>query len=337
MAETNNTLTIKFDKETTLPLLDGLGKSAYAIAVAHGFKGDEQAWLDSLRGPKGDPGDKGDPLKFSDLTPEQLNALKGKKGDPGNPGSAEKAADLLKQKNVYLPDASVETVLAKLVELLGDTIQVSYKPIEYIQPLVGQSFIDLRGEPHFKVSVDGGEKRVFESDNMRVPIEPFGVANILVRYYDLADREVGSAEIKGADITTNANDTFEENNVRYALFGRKLEIDVTNFTGNRYIKLLGKWLVTQIDSVLIKTSKNVNVKTIEGSFRDNNNNTIGDIPIVVEKPQNVTFANSDNISFPIKIGTLQDGVNNVLFQSSRIEWSDSKHKYINTGSAVDHL
>jgi len=98
MAETNNTLTLRFDKDTTLPLLEGLGKSAYAIAVAHGFKGDEQAWLDSLRGPKGDPGDKGDPLKFSDLTPEQLNALKGKKGDPGNPGSAEKTADLLKQK-----------------------------------------------------------------------------------------------------------------------------------------------------------------------------------------------------------------------------------------------
>ena len=311
MAE--NTLILKFDKDTILPLFEG------------------------LRGPKGDagnPGETGKAFTYNDFTPEQLAALKGPKGDPG---SAEKAAELLKNKNVYLPDASVETVLAKLVELLGDTIQVSYKPIEYIQPLVGQSFIDLRGEPHFKVSVDGGEKRVFESDNMRVPIAPFGVANILVKYYDLADREVGSAEIKGADITANANDTFEENNVRYALFGRKLEIDVTNFTGNQYIKMFGKWLVTQIDSVLIKTSKNVNVVTMEGSFRDNNNNTIGDIPIVVEKPQNVTFANGDNISFPIKIGTLKDGVNNVLFQTSRIEWSDSKHKYINTGSAVDHL
>lgn len=345
----DNTLTLKFDeasavalaekvgKEIVLPIVEGAGKSAYAIAVAHGFKGSEQAWLDSLRGAKGDPGDKGDPFKFSDFTPEQLNALKGKKGDPGNPGSAEKAAELLKNKNVYLPDASVDTVLAKLVELLGDTIQVSYKPIEYIQPLVGQSFIDLRGEPHFKVSVDGGEKRVFESDNMRVPIEPFGVANILVKYYDLADREVGSAEIKGADVTTNANDTFEENNVRYALFGRKLEVDVTNFTGTNALKVLGKWLVTQIDSVLIKTSKNVSVVTREGSFRDTNNNAIGDIPVVVETPQKVTFANGDNISFPIKLGTLQDGVNNVLFQSSRIEWSDSKHKYISTGSAVDHL
>ena len=244
---------------------------------------------------------------------------------------------MLKQKNVYLPDASVETVLAKLVELFGDSINVVYKPIEYVQPLVGQAFIDLRGEPHFKVSIDGGEKRVFESDNMRVPIEPFGVANILVKYYDLADREVGSAEIKGVEVHSNADDTFEENNVRYALFGRKLEIDVTNYTGTNILKVLGKWLVTQIDSILIKTSKNVSPVTREESFRDNNNNTIGDIPIVVETPQKVTFANGDNISFPIKIGTLKDGVNNIRFHSSRIEWSDSAHKYINTGGAVDHL
>lgn len=337
MAETNNTLTLRFDKDTTLPLLEGLGKSAYAIAVAHGFKGDEQAWLDSLRGPKGDPGDKGDPFKFSDFTQEQLNALKGKKGDTGDPGSAERAAELLKQKNVYLPDASVETVLTKLVELFGDSINVAYKPIEYIQPLVGQEFIDLRGEPHFKVSVDGGEKRVFESDNMRVPIAPFGVANILVKYYDLADREVGSAEIKSAEIQTNANDTFEENGVRYALFGRKLEVDVTNFTGSNTFKVLGKWLVTEIVSVLIKTSKKVQPVTREDSFRDRNNNAIGDIPIVVETPQNVTFSNGDNISFPIKIGTLQHGVSGVMFQTSKIEWSDSEHKYINRGSAVDHL
>ena len=217
MAETTNTLTLKFDKETTLPLLEGLGKSAYAIAVAHGFKGSEQDWLDSLRGPKGDPGDKGDPFKFSDFTPEQLNALKGKKGDPGNPGSAEKAADLLKQKNVYLPDASVETVLAKLVELLGDTIQVSYKPIEYIQPLVGQSFIDLRGEPHFKVSVDGGEKRVFESDNMCVPIAPLELPISWLSIMIWPIVKLAVLKLKGADITTNANDTFKENNVRYAL------------------------------------------------------------------------------------------------------------------------
>lgn len=303
----DSTLTLKLDKDSIFNLLEGL-------RGPRGEKGE-----DGQRGERGEKGEQG---------------LRGPKGEPA---SAERAAELLKQKNVYLPDASVETVLAKLVELFGDSINVTYKPIEYIQPLVGQEFIDLRGEPHFKVSVDGGEKRVFESDNMRVPIAPFGVANILVKYYDLADREVGSAEIKGVEVHSNADDTFEENNVRYALFGRKLEIDVTNFTGTNSLKVLGKWLVTQIDSILIKTSKKVNPITREESFRDTNNNAIGDIPIIVENPQNVTFANRDNLATPIKIGTLQDGVSAVRFRSSRIEWSDSAHKYIGAGDVVDHL
>lgn len=303
----DSTLTLKLDKDSIFNLLEGL-------RGPRGEKGE-----DGQRGERGEKGEQG---------------LRGPKGESA---SAERAAELLKQKNVYLPDASVETVLAKLVELFGDSINVTYKPIEYIQPLVGQEFIDLRGEPHFKVSVDGGEKRVFESDNMRVPIAPFGVANILVKYYDLADREVGSAEIKGVEVHSNADDTFEENGVRYALFGRKLEIDVTNFTGTNSLKVLGKWLVTQIDSILIKTSKKVSPVTREESFRDTNNNAIGDIPIIVENPQNVTFANCDNLATPIKIGTLQDGVSAVRFQSSRIEWSDSAHKYIGAGDVVGHL
>ena len=305
----DNTLTLKFDKESILPLFEGL-------------KGPQ--------GPQGEPGPIGEP------------GPPGNPGPKGEPGSAKKAAELLKQKNVYLADSSVETVLAKLVELVGDTIKVSYKPIEYAQPLEGQPFIDLKGEPHFKVSVDDGEKRVFESDNMRVPISPFEVANILVKYYDLADREVGSVEIKGVEVHSNADDTFEENGARYSLFGRKLEIDVTNFKGNNAFKVLGEWLVTQIDSVLIKTSKNVSLPTKDGqddqySFRDKNNNAIGDIPIVVETPQNVAFSNREYMYKPIKIGTLQDGVSSVWFQTSRVEWDDSKHKYINVGDTVDHL
>ena len=107
MAETNNTLTIKVDKETTLPLIEGVGKSAYAIAVSHGFKGTEQEWLDSLRGPQGTqgvqgppgiqgppgppgvpgtPGKDGKPFTYDMFTSEQLEALKGPRGEQGPPG-----------------------------------------------------------------------------------------------------------------------------------------------------------------------------------------------------------------------------------------------------------
>lgn len=299
MAETTNTLTLKFDKETTLPLLEGLGKSAYAIAVAHGFKGDEQAWLDSLRGPKGDPGDKGDPLKFSDLTPEQLNALKGKKGDPGNPGSAEKAAELLKNKNVYLPDASVDTVLAKLVEILGDTIHVEFKQLEYFQPVAGQEFLDLKGEPHFKVSVNGGEKRVFESDNMRVPIKAFGEDDIRVSYFDLADHEVGTISIKGLESTT-ADETFTDaTGAEFARHGKKLILTLNDYNGDDF-NWLGKWSKADIETIEIKSNK---TKTLKDYSLDENR--YNGLTFIIKQPQNISFdVNSADLG-TVRISTLE--------------------------------
>lgn len=255
MAETNNILTLKFDKETTLPLLEGLGKSAYAIAVAHGFKGDEQAWLDSLRGPKGDKGSAEETAQILKKDGEFLKSVKGPKGDAG---SAEKAAELLKNKNVYLPDASVDTVLAKLVEILGDTIHVKFKQLEYFQPVAGQEFLDLKGEPHFKVSVNGGEKRVFESDNMRVPIKAFGEDDIRVSYFDLADREVGVISIKGLE-TTVADDTYTDaTGAKFTKFGKKLVLKLADYNGHSF-NWLGKWTKSDIDvlEIVNETQKTI--------------------------------------------------------------------------------
>lgn len=51
------------------------GKSAYQVAVNNGFKGTEQEWLTSLKGPKGDTG------------PAGATGPKGEKGDPGQNGA----------------------------------------------------------------------------------------------------------------------------------------------------------------------------------------------------------------------------------------------------------
>lgn len=314
MAETNNTLTIKFDKETTLPLLEGLGKSAYAIAVAHGFKGSEQDWLDSLRGPKGDPGDKGDPFKFSDFTPEQLNALKGKKGDPGDPGSAEKAAELLKNKNVYLPDASVDTVLAKLVELLGDTIHVEFKQLEYFQPVAGQEFLDLKGEPHFKVSVNGGEKRVFESDNMRVPIKAFDEDDIRVSYYDLADREVGVISIKGLESTVADDAYTDATGAKFAKFGKKLVLRLSGYNGGSF-NWLGKWNKRDIETleIISDTKKTIADNSSTGYKYDG-------LTFIVKQPDNLVFSTNFGQG-TVTVNTTERAIS-VTLDNSNIEYAD---------------
>lgn len=139
MAGTDNTLAIKLDKDTTLPLLENLGKSAYAIAVAHGFQGTEQDWLNSLRGsqgPQGNPGPIGEPglqgppgkdgkpFTYDMFTPEQLENLKGPKGDVGPQGPPGTGADVdlsaypTKQEaeNLYLKKVDIRSYLT----MLGD-------------------------------------------------------------------------------------------------------------------------------------------------------------------------------------------------------------------------
>lgn len=285
MAETNTTLTLKFDEETTLPLLERLGKSAYAIAVAHGFKGDEQAWLDSLRGPKGDKGSAEETAQILKKDGEFLKSVKGPKGDAG---SAEKAAELLKDKNVYLSDASVDAVLAKLVELLGDTIHVEFKQLEYFQPVAGQEFLDLKGEPHFKVSVNGGEKRVFESDNMRVPIKAFGEDDIIVSYFDLADREVGTISIKGLESTV-ADDTYTDaTGAKFSKFGKKLVLRLAAYNGNTF-NWLGKWNKQDIETIEIISDTN---KTIT-----DNDDTVykyDGLTFIIKQPTNINFSTEFN-------------------------------------------
>ena len=316
MAETNTTLTLKFDKETTLPLLEGLGKSAYAIAVAHGFKGDEQAWLDSLRGPKGDKGSAEETAQILKKDGEFLKSVKGPKGDAG---SAEKAAELLKNKNVYLPDASVDTVLAKLVEILGDTIHVTFKQLEYFQPVAGQEFLDLKGEPHFKVSVNGGEKRVFESDNMRVPIKAFGEDDIKVSYFDLADREVGVISIKGLE-TTTADDTYQDaTGAKFTKFGKKLVLRLNAYNGGPF-NWLGKWDKQNIETIEI-------ISDIKKTILDNSNdyNKYNGLVFIVNQPENISFKTDS----PLGTITINTGLRSqqLAFDGLEYTWNGGTYSH----------
>ena len=250
----DNTLTLKFDKDTILPLFEGL-------RGPRGEKGE-----DGQRGERGEKGEQG---------------LRGPKGEPA---SAERAAELLKQKNVYLADNSVETVLAKLVELLGDEIRVTYKQLEYFQPVQGQTFLDLKGEPHFKVAINGGAKQEFVSDNMRVQIPAFGQDDINCTYYDLADREVGVISIKGLE-PTEADDTYTDaTGAKFAKFGKKLVLRLSAYNGNTF-NWLGKWNKRDIETVEIisDTKKTIVDNSSKGYKYDG-------LTFIVKQPNNLAFS-----------------------------------------------
>ena len=352
-----NELILKLDKETTIPLIEGLGKSAYAIAVAHGFRGTEQEWLDSLKGlqgPQGEPGPKGDPFRYEDFTPEQLEALKGPKGDKGEDGrdgasaTADNAHQLLLQGNVWCESASVDDVLTALIGNIGKPFpRTEFKPLTIPSVIQGQQVVSVTGEPHYSVKVVGNDTP-FTLDSTgacSVNIPPLGEDDVRLTYHNFIGKKVSETVIAGiVESTRTPDETYEENGVTYALFGRNLEINAVNFNGDfeHNFKFLGKWQVSAIDNILIQASRPTVLKIgawygRSYSVKDVSGNMIGNIPILVDNPKNLTFENNDRYSWPVKLGSVAFGTSDVRFTSSKIEWSDSQHKYVNTGDIIDHL
>lgn len=234
----SNELILKLDKETTIPLIEGLGKSAYAIAVAHGFRGTEQEWLDSLKGlqgPQGEPGPKGDPFTYADFTTEQLEALKGPKGDKGEDGrdgasaTADNAHQLLLQGNVWCESTNVDDVLTALIGNMGKPFpRTDIKPLTFTQPTKGQTNLSLQGEDHYKVSLEGGELVEVVNGSANITIPAYGKSDIVVDYFNMLGVKVSNITITGIKelqfTDKNGITVFKEGNV--------LTIDLTNQTDN---------------------------------------------------------------------------------------------------------
>ena len=336
-----NELILKLDKDSTLPLIEGLGKSAYAIAVAHGFRGTEQEWLDSLKGlqgPQGEPGTpgpKGDPFRYEDFTAEQLQALKGPKGDKGEDGrdgasaTADNAHQLLLQGNVWCASASVDDVLTALIGNIGKPFpRTEFKPLTIPSVIQGQQVVSVTGEPHYSVKVHGNDTPfTFDSTGAcTVTIPPLGEDDIKLTYHNFTGAKVGDYTIAGVQTGTAADEEYEENGIVYKRYGDMLKMNITNNTVNGNFKDNPKgWKVTQ-KVIYANRPSTLNLGDIYNRYGT----------YYVETPENITFKGFNN-NLRLAIATSTQVATTMAFDKDTFEWDATSHSYINTGYQNDGL
>ena len=285
------------------------GDDAYRIAVRNGFLGTEKEWLLTL------------------------------KGQDGKSASAPTARHTLLQNNVWCEDDTVDSVFTAIIGNWGKPMpRTEFKPLTIPSVVIGQKVVGIIGEPHYKIKIVGYDELHKLNDNGHIQLQlpiAMGEEDYALEYYNYVDSKVGTATIKGQTIAGQADDTFERDGIKYALYGRELHVNPTGFSGHftHNHVFLGKWTEDQVEKILVKVSR----PTIISINATDALSTLGDIPVLVDNPVNFVIHNNDLCHTPIQLGSVEYGPAPVKFTTSNIQWDETEHKYINNGQTVDHL
>lgn len=294
------------------------GLSAYDIAQLNGFKGTQQEWLDSLK----------------------AGAV------------ADEARTMLLNGNVWCKSNSIADVLAAVISNLGKPFpRTEFKPLTVGTVLKGQRVIAVEGEPHYFVKVAGMETQFEIGDNGTgsISIEPLGVDDVHLTYHNFIGEKVGTATVQGVTAGEQApDDTFEENGVTFKLYGRKVVINATAYTGNDNsgyyqgepkFNFFGKWNKSDVDTIEIYANKPrvlfLNTSTLALKADDLKGKVI-----LVRDPKNISFktGNGWENNQAFVIGTLEHGTYQVDIRGmNAITWDEATHRYKNTGYFADRL
>ena len=281
-----------------------------------------------LPGEQGTRGPKGDPFRYEDFTPEQLEALKGPKGDKGEDGrdgasaTADNAHQLLLQGNVWCESASVDDVLTALIGNMGKPFpRTEFNPLTIPSVIQGQQVVAVTGEPHYSVKVVGNDTP-FTLDSTGacpVTIPPLGEDDIKITYHNFTGAKVADYTIKGVS-NEHADAEYTENGIVYKLYGDVLKMNITNNTVNGNFNVNPKrWKISTMTMYANKPT----VLNLGDNW-----NSYG--PYYIETPENVTF-NGFNNNMHITIATSTQGSETLAFDMNIIEWDATNHRYINTG------
>lgn len=153
---------IKVEAEVKATMVGDNGKSAYEIALAHGFVGTEEEWLEFLK------------AKLPNLS-GVMSALQG--------------------KNILINSGTLEAILTAIVHALADQ---PYAPLTFNEPRKGDTEIRVSGQDGFKVRVRGETEAVeIQSGSATIRIHPYGADDIYLEYLNLIDHVIGTVKIKG--------------------------------------------------------------------------------------------------------------------------------------------
>nr|DAS14577.1 MAG TPA: tail sheath protein [Caudoviricetes sp.] len=153
---------VKVEAEVKATMVGNNGKSAYEIALAHGFVGTEAEWLESLK------------VKMPNLS-GVVSALQG--------------------KNILINSGTLEAILSAIVHALTEQ---PYAPLTFREPRKGDTEIRVSGQDGFKVRVSGETEAVeIQSGSATIRIQPYGADDIYLEYLNLIDHVVDTVKIKG--------------------------------------------------------------------------------------------------------------------------------------------
>lgn len=153
---------VKVEAEVKATMVGDNGKSAYEIALAHGFVGTEEEWLESLK------------AKLPNLS-GVISALQG--------------------KNILINSGTLEAILTAIVHALDEQ---PYAPLTFNEPRKGDTEIRVSGQDGFKVRVSGETEAVeIQSGSATIRIQPYGADDIYLEYLNLIDHVIGTVKIKG--------------------------------------------------------------------------------------------------------------------------------------------
>lgn len=300
-----------------------------------------------LPGEQGKRGPKGDPFRYEDFTPEQLEALKGPKGDKGQDGrdgtsaTADNTYRTLLEGNVWCESASVDHVLTAILGNTGKPFpRTGFKELKVLNTFRGQRVIGVEGEPHYSVKLGETEFKLGQAGTGNITLEEgLGDDDVKITYHNFLGQKVGEFTIAGIpdDTAATPDETYTDCGSKYSKYGRKLVINVTNqqttnsWSDGKDFKFFGKWQERDFDSIEIVTNGKKQLYIyILVKYRGT---VIPTIPIFVNKPELVKFL---HLASPvdnriINIGTKGDGLKQIDFMRTVLEWDSINHQYINTG------